>query len=418
MSQSPMHILHLLDASVGWEQRVAVRQLLAKLPATDYQQSVATIDKAIRHSFASKPRQPWQTEPPPSGGEDCTTRTHSRPAASPDAKTAVASDEVEIALLPRRWGLPALAGPAVRRFVARQGVDLIHAWGIGAATAARAACPGDAPLAVSVFQPGVDPRDIRVLRTIGSIAGFAVCCAAERVRRRLVEQGVSFEQAALIRPGVDFAQVTDWKRTANRELLGAPARGLLVLAAPPPFDEGHDATLWSVMMRRYFDENARVVIAGRGRRLERLRRLAEAGEHPQTAIFTGERIPFEALCAVADYLVIGSRGDISTTCLAWAMASGTPIIAAATHATSEILAHDLNALLFKADPNWPRRGAKLCALYDQTANLPKIKEVARSQAYEVFSQRRFIEQHRQLYDNLRAGESPSRGLTDPAMVGV
>lgn len=371
-----MNILHLVDATAGWEQRVAISQLLDKLPAGGHTQSVGTIDP-----------------------------------------TAGFSPNFDITPLPRRLGLPALAGQAIRRFAQRESIDLIHAWGIDAAAAARAAFPEKMPIGITVYNPGLTDRDIRVLRTIGECGDLGVACAAERVRRRLVEQGVPFEQTVILRPGVDFAAITAAKELDLRKELDLPESGLVFLTPEPSAaDDGPFAAVWSAMIRRHLNGNTRIIVPGTGPGLAEVRRLAKAVEYPDTAVFTEDRYPFEHLCGLADYLVIGSTGEVSLTAAVWAMAGSTPIIAPATYATTEILADNLNALLFKDPENWRRRGAVIATQFDRTENLSKLKEVARGQAYEVCSVRRHADQHRQFYDNILNSEAPAKDITDPAMV--
>jgi glycosyltransferase involved in cell wall biosynthesis len=371
---------------------VAVGQLLKRLPKGDFDQRLATIDAAVRDRFADELG--VLGEPGDGGG---------------------------MSVYARRLGLPALAGGAVRAHCVRDDVSLIHAWGIDAAAAARAAFPDSKPIAVSVFDPGLSDRDVRVLRAVGAETGFAVICAAERVQRRLVERGVPLERCATVRPGVDFAALASAAKSPIRAELGLPDNATVVVTPDPPAsDGGHHAAVWSALMRWYLDPDFRIVVPGVSPALADLRRLAHASESPEIVLFTEHHCPFEHLIAAADFLVVATTAEISTTAIAWAMAAGTPIIAAATYATAEMLAHDLNGILFKAHEKWRRRAAKICGLYAATdaGKLQKIKEVARGQAYEVFSLRRTVEQHRQVYENLIAGAPPAKGVTDPAVVST
>ena len=373
-----MRILHLFDSSAGWEQRVAVRQLLERLPKSDGAQYLATIDRGVEDRM-------------------CMNGT-------------------PMPLLNRRLGLPALAGSTVRAYARRESIDLIHAWGIDAAAAARTAFPQGKPIAVTVFDPGVTERQVRILKTVGTPRQFAVVCAAGRVERRLVERGVPRDQCVILRPAVDFTVATAVAKKPAREELGLPQRGTVMVAPELPAEiEGQCAAIWSMFMRWYLEEEARLIVPGVSPDLPRLKMLAQASESPWIVTFTENKHPFEQLCALADYLVLGTTGETSTTAIAWAMACATTVIAPATHATTELLTNDGNAVLFKAPSSWRRRGAKICALYDEDDKLPQIKEVARGQAYELFSLRRAINQHRQLYENLLKGTAPATDITDPAI---
>jgi glycosyltransferase involved in cell wall biosynthesis len=318
-----------------------------------------------------------------------------------------------------RLGLPILAAPAVRGFASREPIDLVHAWGIDAVVCAASAFAGDKPIVVTVSDPGISDRDCRALQTVGADRRLVIACAAERVRRRLVERGVPYEACAVVRPGVDFAAIRTVDRHAVRTQLGL-SDDANVFVIPPPLDDrdGHYAALWSVLMRWYLDGNARILVPGAGREIATMRRLAEASEDRSVAIFTGRRYPVEQLIVVADWLVIGDRADIPMTAAAWAMAANTITVAPATYATSEILSNDLNARLFKAPNGWRRRAARLCALLDDAPGLAKIREVARGQAYEVFSIRRYCQQTATVYSNVLEQKPAGEGIADPAVVGA
>ena len=238
----------------------------------------------------------------------------------------------------------------------------------------------------------------------------------DRVERRLVEGGVPKDQCVILRPAVDFTVATALAGKPVREELGLPQRGTVVVAPELPAEmEGQCATIWSLLMRWYLEEEARLIVPGVSPDLPRLRKLAQASESPGIVAFTENQYPFEQLCALADYLVLGTTSETSTTAVAWAMACSTAVIAPATQATTELLTHDGNAVLFKAPSSWRRRGAKICALYDEDDKLPQIKEVARGQAYKLFSLHRAIDQHRQLYENLVRGAAPATDIADPAV---
>ena len=374
-----MRILHLFDSSAGWEQRVAVSQLLSRLPASDYGQDVTAIDRQVVDRLRF--------------------------------------DGVSTTLARRRLWLPALAGPAIRAQCARDAVDVVHAWGVDAAAAARAALPADKPLAVTIYDPGLDQRGVRVLRAVTQNARVAVVCSAERVQRRLVEQGVPAEAGVLLRPAVEFAAIEAVDREGLRAELNLPPEAMVALT--PEADHarfGQFAALWSIMMRWYLDAKVRVIVPGVSPEHERLRRLVAQSEPAEVGVFPGNRYRFEELCRVANYLVLGAAGDVSTTAIGWAMAASVPVIAPATYATTELLSADLNGILFQAPDSPARTGAAICALYDKTDNLARIKEVARGQAYEILGLSRAVRQHRQLYENLLGGVAPGTDITDPAVM--
>ena len=74
------------------------------------------------------------------------------------------------------------------------------------------------------------------------------------------------------------------------------------------------------------------------------------------------------------------RGDVSTTCIAWAMAAGVAVIGAATYAVAELASHKVGGLLFKPPLRGSSAPAVVRLLRDREAQA-KAKEV-RGQAYE------------------------------------
>ena len=372
-----IRVLHLLDRSAGWEQRAAIAQLAASLPAHEYAPTVASIDRDAP------------------GGPDW--------------------DGIAVEPARGRLGFAALAAPAVRRLARQRQADVIHAWGPRAALAARAAWPDHRPLAVTIFDPDLTHRDVRMLRTVAASRRFAVACAAARVRQRLVERGLPLPACALIRPAVDFAALTAARAGNLRRDLGLPDDARLVLTPPLSNPAGQTVAVWSVLVRSYLGEPWRIVVPGQSAALRRLRWLSKTSVYEQMVWLTGDRWPFEGLVAVADYLVLGGTTDTSMTAVAWAMAAGVPVISPATCAVSEFLADDVNAVLFQAPPIWRQTGTRICALYDRTANLPRIRETARGQAYQLFSVRRFADQHRRLYRNLLDDRPAADGILDPAV---
>ena len=384
-----MRILHLLHASAGWEQRAGLTQLRERLRAPDHDHILAAMDDAaIERLNSSVP--PQLSSPSDSA----------RP----------------ILRAPRRLGIPALAGARVAAICRREQIDMIHAWGVDAAAAARAGAADGPPVVVTLFDPGLSERDIRVLRTVADRPNVAFACSAERVQRRIVEGGIPIERCAIVRPGVDFGALRQVDREALRAELGLPESGMTVLTPDPPSNAaGHAAAIWSILMRRFLDPASRIIVPGVSKEVPELRRLIECSASSDVGVFTESRYRFEDLLAVADYLVIGGDGEISTTALVWAMASSTPIIAPASYAVTEVLSHDVNAILFKHPGSINRAGAMICALYDATENLPRLTEAARGQAFEVCSIRRFADQYRQLYENTSAGRTAATDITDPAL---
>jgi len=371
------HVCHLFDAAAGWEQRVALRSLLDRLPADRVVNTIAAID----------------------------------PSAVPPLRPL----ERPIHVFPRPVRLDALVAPLVRNFVDQRGVDLVHAWGVHAAAAARAAT--ERPLVIELFDPATAQREAKLLRTVARPTGFAIICSCEIVRRRLIEGGVPPGLCVVIRPGIDFGGINRCRRSSMREQLGVAKTDTLTIVPEPVMREsGSFEAFWAAALLNHFDRGMWCIVPGASREQERIARYAATAPSRATIISPGDGHPFEELIAVSDVLIVNARDDVSTTAIAWAMASGAAVIGSAIPSVAELIVHKANGLLFKQVRGKSEVGTLVRLLQDR-ASLDKARGVARGQAYEVFGLRRFIEQHMQVYENVMSNRAPGEGIIDSARVG-
>jgi len=382
-------ICHVFDGCTGWEQRVAVSQLLDRLPADQFSQEVITLDPAARNVLASLPR----------------------PAS------------VLHGALP--WNF--LTAPVLRRFGERNDVEVFHAWGPRAASAACAASADHGPrgrstgarrvTVLSLFDPRLGTRHIKLLRALAGRSAFAIACASGIVRRRLIEGGFPAESTVMIRPGVDFARINEFRRGGLREELGLSRADFAVIIPEPVSPEvgAFDAALAVVLVNHIYG-GFRVMLPGRSPERDRVERVVVGLPSPNPLAGSAFAGPFERMLCAADALVIAPRGDHSTTAIAWAMAAGVPVIGTAVHSVAELIANKVNGLLFKQVPG-KGMAVSIAELLQDRASQTKAKEAARGQAYEVFGLRRYVEDHVRLYDNVREGRAAADGITDPALVG-
>jgi glycosyltransferase involved in cell wall biosynthesis len=98
------------------------------------------------------------------------------------------------------------------------------------------------------------------------------------------------------------------------------------------------------------------------------------------------------------------------------MAAGVPIVSVAQRPACEILEDRHNAFL--ASTAHPRLVAKrILELRDHPEDIRKITEMARSEAFEYFSQTRMLQQYRAVYGQLARGEKvdPPQLSPDPGV---
>ncbi|UCG15540.1 MAG: glycosyltransferase family 4 protein [Phycisphaerales bacterium] len=377
-----IRVLHLCDASAGWEHRVSVGQLLARLPADEVEQSVAVVDA--------------------------------------QARLRLGLPACRCLLFARRFNLDFLhAAWALRRFLDRRCVDLVHAWGVRAAAVAECAtCADGRPVAVTLFHPIVPTRDVRFLRNIREPDRKPILCSADTVRRRLVEQGVDARRCVVIRPGVDFAAINHARKSHLRRNIGLTEDcTLIVTPEPVTRTAGHFAAFWMTAIRSFLDPGVRVVLPGASREQRRLERLARQLNLGHLVICPGSDVRFEDLIVTADVAVVVPTVEISSGSLAWAMAARVPVLGTAVRSVAEMISHDANGLLFKPLPA-KRLAARLALALADRRPLDRLAEAARAQAYQVFGLGRAVAQHRRLYNNLVSGRPAGQDIADSARDGA
>lgn len=364
-------IFHLVDASAGWQQMTALAQLVERLPADRYAQSVVSLSAT--------------------------------PASLP----------LRAAPLPWINFLPWLAAPIMRKSVRNFRTDIIHAWSVDAAIAAGAC---EVPMVVHLFDPQLSPRDMKALRTLDRPTGLGIACASGTVRRRLIENGIPPQRCALIRPGVDFAWLGRQKRADIRRELKIPESLYAVIVTEPATrNGGHLEASFACQLASFVTPDFRIIVPGNSTEVARIKRFYAHQPRPEVLVCPGEKHAFLRLLSAADLLVVAPFGDAPTTAIAWAMAAGVPVLGIADYAIAELITHKVNGLLFKSIKG-ESRAVSLAKMLVQRQNHGTFREAARGQAYEVFSVRRCMDQHIRLYENLRAGKAADDGITDSAAV--
>lgn len=401
-------ICHLFDRSSDWEQRVGVSGLLDRLPPDRYENHLATIHPVAANLFRSAE----------SCMESSSERSHSFPLAKGGKRGGEAHSAVDFPgkqrpnVLPHIAGFVAFSGPAVSRYVAERKIDLIHAWGVDAAAAARAV--SDTPLLVQLFDPLVATNEVKRLRVLARPVGLAVACSCELVRRRLVEGGFPRELTVVIRPSVDFSAINRARRSSLREDLGLSwADHVIIVPEPVSLAAGSFEAVHAACLRNHLTGGLRVIVPGDSAERRRIERFIARLPVPNPIVTDGRHTCFEQLVSISDTMLITPSGDISTTSIAWAMAAGVTVLGTATYAVSEMIANKVNGFLFKFDRS-QAMGSSISKLLQDRASHEQVKEAARGQAYEVFSLRRYTEQTMQLYDNLLSGRSPDHAIADSA----
>ena len=369
-------VLHLLDSTADWQQRIGLAQLFDRLPAERFHCQAAATDGAVRRAML------------PAGGE--------------------------VPLFPRPLGLDFLAAPALRRHLGDARIDLIHAWGVQAAMVAAAAAPS-LPLVVALFDPLAAQGQAGKLRCAARPAGFALVCSTGTVRRRLIESGLDPALTVVIRPGVDLAAINAARRGNPREPLGlSPGQRVIITPGPATRGGGQFTAYWAAGVRSFVEPEVRLILPGISGEQARIARLAREHRLEHLLRCPGDGPGFQGLIAAADAMIVAPAQDVPCTAIAWAMGAGVPVIATAVPAIAEFISTGRNGLLAK--PASPRSLAfRLAGMLEDRELLRRCAETARAQAYQVFSVRRWVAQHARLYENLRSGTAAGEGIIDPAL---
>ncbi len=367
-------ILHLFDAQFDWQHRLGVSQLLDNLDTHQFECELGTLSDSSQPQFGLAGRQ--------------------------------------VTRFPFVLDTTLLTAPLLRRFVQMNQIDIIHAWGIAAAFAATQA-DAKSKLVIELFDPIIRDEEAAKLRLIQERSNPAIACATATVRRRLAERGVDVGACVVLRPGVDFAAINTARKRGLRERLGV-APGALVVLTPEPVSRRWDAfaAFWMIGLRSIRGEGDCLLLPGCSGEKNRIERLAQNLELSHCLRATNGT-PFEEVIPHADVLLLASAEDVSATAIAWAMAAGVPVVATAVYSTAEFIASRTNGLLIKPDAS-KRMAVKLAKLLDDRQVLNEVRDTARGQAFEVFSVRRYVDQHVTLYQNIQAGQSPGGGIHDPA----
>ncbi len=369
-----IRVCHVLTEEAGWAQRIALGQLLRKA-----------------------------------------SRGHGRPVYAVTGDMLRWLDAVrngcELLRLPSHG--PYLAAARLSMRMRNQPMGLVHAWGVKAASIAAAASRHHGVPLLVHLNASPNRGQVKRLRGIARECGAAFLCSCQIVRRRLIEGGVDDERCVVVRPGVDFGAISRWKQSPGKAGLGADRDDLVVVIGDADPADRLDALVGVIIHHQLKGDHVRVVLLPAARDVARLRDFAHDMTGTSLVWPAPAEMPREQIIALADVIVLVPRGDISTTEIAWAMASRTAVVGTADYAIAELIAHKLNGLLIKREPGRSVAPAIARVLAEREAMAGGV-ETAHGQAFDVFSVRRFVDQVGTVYENVLAGRLPAEGVVDSA----
>jgi glycosyltransferase involved in cell wall biosynthesis len=369
-------ILHVLDHSAGEVELAALQALLVRLPPPRFQHVV------------------------------CSTTPLACRAASSRLKR-------HVHLARERFNTWPTAGPRLRAIWNDSRADLAHAWGIGA-LATCCAAGLDRPVVFTHGDPATAAEAARWLRQARPAP--VIAANSQIVRRRLVERGTPYERVVVIRGGVDFGAINEARQAGIRQHWTGDGAPILLTTGPARRAGGQFEAVWCAAILRHLHPATRIIVPFESPETKRLRRLARNIGMDDLLITPGDRLRWSELVAAADVMIAAPHGDMPGEALAWAMAAGVPIVAAARHSVAELIADHHNGLLCRTHAPVPLTRVLLRLLEDDGLRR-RLVETARSQAYEVFSLRSFADNYAALYNNILNGRAISEGIQDTAMAG-
>lgn len=361
----------MFDATIRWEDRVALRQLTEHLPRGRCGHAVACVDATARRWLRSR-------EPP---------------------------------LFPRRFDLDVLDAPrALRRYLVEPGADVIHAWGVrAAAVAEHATHTMHRPVALTLWDSQVDARGMRHLRREGDPHARPIICGGDAARRRLIGCGVDATRCVVIRPAADVATIERARRSGIRERLGLTDEHTLITAPEPVVPgAGHFAAFWLTAIRSFLDPGIRLVVSGWSREQARIQRLARQLGMDHLLICPPSGVACEELIAVADAVVVAPSVETSPGGLAWALVAGVPVVGTSVDSVRELITHGVNGWLIAPGPA-KRLATRLASAVGQLDALRDAADAARADAEHQFAPPQAAQRHARLYENVVAGRPPWDG---------
>jgi glycosyltransferase involved in cell wall biosynthesis len=296
------------------------------------------------------------------------------------------------------------AGALILQSRRANGADVVHAWG---STALWAALLARCPRIVFSPIPTIGPPCRRMLAPLVRRAGLQVVCPSETIRRRFLHLGFAPSQCQTIRPAVDLERIVPSRNAALRAELGFGDSDDVILAPGETVrGSGHRQAAWAAGILNVLDDRRRLLVWGRGDRIDELRNFADQLQQPNLLTVAEHRlrrsIDFEALAGVADVAVVCSRRTAPTLSSIICMAAGVPIVAGDSADAAELLENGRSALL---RPRATPMMLAQCVLdLEKDATMrQRLSNAARATAAQTVALPKILARWRAVYDGVASG---------------
>lgn len=306
------------------------------------------------------------------------------------------------------------------RYVARQHVDIVHAYSfygnVFAIPPARLARVPVVIASVRDLGPYLTPRQRHVQRYVCRLADCVVV-NADAVRTWLVGEGYDAERIVVIRNGVDLARFKEPSQPDRIRREFELPRGVPLVAVVSRLSrmKGLEQFLEAAAMVRRRSTDARFLVIGETpphdpEYLDELKTLASRLGIGDRVIFTGLRSDVPMLLAGVDVAVMPSLNEALSNALLESMAAGAPVVATRVGGTPEALVDGETGLLVPPADVASLAGA-VTRLLEAPALAARLGRAARQSIADRFSVERMAATTERLYGELltRAARGRRRG---------
>ena len=284
------------------------------------------------------------------------------------------------------------------RKLARQ-FDLIHAWDERGVVAA--ALSGMSKI-IFTAPPKLSRRGPAILRRVARRSELHIVASTPTQHSMLIANGLSPDRCQLIRPPakLDNGGVA---RASLREQLGIRDDDFVILApGESTRASAHERAVWTGSILHVVDERYRVLLWGRGARIDTAAGLGTK-LHQKNLVIVAERalgreVEFDNLLCAADALLVCAEGATETLAVALAMKAGVPIVAARNPHLAELLIDDSTAMTV-ATPSPRAMAQRILDLQADASQRQRITANAKQLADKLFSPAQFLNQYCSLYEN-------------------
>jgi glycosyltransferase involved in cell wall biosynthesis len=247
-----------------------------------------------------------------------------------------------------------------------------------------------------------------------------VVCTTPTQHRALVAQGIPAARCVVIRPAVDAPRVAGAARADVRSQLGLSDDDFVLLASGESTRAAaHERAVWVGSILHVTDERYRVLLWGRGRRLDAAtglgRKLAQRGLVISAERALGRPVEYADLAAAADAALVTADAPAATLPVSVAMAAGVPVVSAERPELAELIVDGVTGLTV-AKPAPRLLAQRVLDLRAQPALARALAGNAERRVEELYSPAAYVQSHRALYGLSASDETPASSLTTVAAV--